>query len=225
MGYIFNYLIKCCIIFLFIKFLIIKGKYRTTNVFNIHIIPHSHMDPGWVYTADKYYKLNISLSFNNILKYLTPENNRTFVICEMIYFIRWYNTELNEDSKNKIKNLINQKRIEFVLGGYIMNDQATPLYQDIMEQLRYGLQFLYEEFNYTTKTAWYLDSFGLSSGNTHILSSLDYNFLITERIFYEEIKRMKKDKKIEFYWKGFSNENTGRKIMLRSYLNLIKCET
>jgi len=49
-------------------------------------------------------------------------------------------------------------------------------YQDILEQYRYVMQFLKEEFNYNPKTVWYFDSFGSSNGNIHLLTKLDYNF-------------------------------------------------
>jgi hypothetical protein len=48
---------------------------------------------GQGYSFDEYYELNIFSKFNYILENLTLENNRTFVITEMIYFIKWYNTE------------------------------------------------------------------------------------------------------------------------------------
>ena len=79
---------------IYISFIIFLGIYC---IFNIHLIPHSHMDPGWVYTVDEYYSLNISRSFNNMLKCLSENKNRTFVICEIIYFLKWYTTELNLD--------------------------------------------------------------------------------------------------------------------------------
>ena len=55
----------------------------------------------------------------------------------------------------------------------------------ILEQIRYVLQLLKEEFNCTPKTAWYFNSFGVSSGNIHLLTKLNYNFLILEKIPYD----------------------------------------
>ena len=28
---------------------------------NIHIIPHTHLDPGWLYTAEEYYTIENSI--------------------------------------------------------------------------------------------------------------------------------------------------------------------
>ena len=81
---------KSFIIKLYLSILILTG---INSIFNVHIIPHDHMALGQGYSFDEYYELNIFSKFNYILENLTLENNRTFVITEMIYFIKWYNTE------------------------------------------------------------------------------------------------------------------------------------
>ena len=52
------------------------------------------------------------------------QKRKTFVINETYYFKIWYN-KLKEEDKLKFKELIKEKRIEFVLGGYVANDEAT----------------------------------------------------------------------------------------------------
>ena len=49
----------------------------------IHIIPHSHMDPGWLKTYDEYYNLQVKKIFDNVFEQLKANPNRTFVYCEM----------------------------------------------------------------------------------------------------------------------------------------------
>ena len=85
-------------------------------------------------------------------------------------------------------------------------------YQDILEQYRYVMQFLKEEFNYNPKTVWYFDSFGSSNGNIHLLTKLDYNFLIFEKIPYDIANELKLDNKTEFFWDGFNQKNGNKKI-------------
>ena len=84
-------------------------------------------------------------------------------------------------------------------------------YQDIFEQYRYVMQFLKEEFNYNPKTVWYFDSFGSSNGNIHLLTKLDYNFLIFEKIPYDIANELKLDNKTEFFWKGFNQKKEIKK--------------
>ena len=46
---------------------------------------------------------------------------------------------VTSELKAKLINLINLNRIEFVLGGNIMNEQFLSTYQDIFEQIRYEI--------------------------------------------------------------------------------------
>ena len=179
---------------------------------NIHIVPHTHMDPGWIKTPEEYYiEELIENIFNTILNELSQDINKTFVINEIYYFKIWY-SEISEEDKLKLKKLIKEKRIEFVSGSYIINDEATPLYYNIIDQVRIGHQFLLEEFGVTPKTGWYIDSFGHSAGNAYILTQLGFENLVLGRMHTDFLELMKNEKKIEFFWEPFG-KNSNKKIL------------
>ena len=194
------------IYFSFLFFIINLISFIYSDI-NIHIIPHTHLDPGWLFTAEEYYTVE---SINDIFCTITDElyedekKEKTFVINELFYFRRWYK-ETSEDNHVKIKQLIKEKRIEFVLGGFVVNDEATPSYNDIIDQIRIGQQFLLEEFNITPKTAWYIDSFGHSAGNAYIMTQLNYENLILGRLHIDYLELLKKNNNTEFYWQPFDN--------------------
>ena len=174
---------------------------------NIHIIPHTHLDPGWIRTPEEYYEENaIKNIFDGVLDQLlnTTNTQKTFVINELFFFKIWYEN-LSEDRKNKFKDLLKEKRIEFVSGGFVTNDEATPVYYDIVDQIRIGHQYLLEEFGITPKTGWYIDSFGHSIGNAYILSELNFENLVIGRMHDNFLELLKKEKKDEFYWELFGN--------------------
>ena len=180
---------------------------------NIHIIPHTHLDPGWLKTPEEYYNDElIENIYNTMLNELTNTKTRTFVINEIYYFKIWY-SNINEENKNKFKNLLKEKRVEFVSGSYIINDEATPLYYNIADQIRIGHQFLLEEFGIIPKTAWYIDSFGHSAGNAHILAQLNFENLVLGRMHFDFLELMKNELKTEFYWDPFGNNNSNKKIL------------
>ena len=100
---------------------------------NIHIIPHTHLDPGWLKTPEEYYNQDsIKEIFDTVLNSLSSNHERTFIINEIYYFKRWYES-LDSSSKDKLKQLISEKRLEFVFCGYTVNDEANPLYYDIVD--------------------------------------------------------------------------------------------
>ena len=175
---------------------------------DIHVIPHSHMDPGWIKTYDEYYTQQVSKIFSNVYNQLTNStksqyaDKRTFVFCEMINFEKWY-TSNSETVKNTIKSLLQSGRIEFVGGGLVMHDEANSLYQDIIDQLRKGNQFLNNEFNITSNVGWMLDPFGHSEGNALIHSQLGFEYLVINRIDYQEHNKRVSKGQLEFTWKPF----------------------
>ena len=182
---------------------------------NIHIVPHTHLDPGWLKTPEEYYNDEaIDKIFYTVLYELsnTTKTQKTFVINELYYFKIWYE-KLNQTEKNQFKKLIEEKKIEFVSGSYVINDEATPLYYNIMDQIRIGLQFLYEEFHIKPKTAWYIDSFGHSAGNAYILSQLNYDNIIMGRMHEDFLSLMKENKMTEFYWEPFGKNSNDKKIL------------
>ena len=151
----------------------------------IHLIPHSHMDPGWGLTVDEYYTQRVRRIYNTVYTSLQSDPSYTFVICEMIFFKRWY-FEQPLSVRNTITSFIHSHRIEFVGGGWVMHDEANSYYQDMLDQMRLGLRFIKTEFNVLPQTAWQIDPFGHSSTNAYIMSHLGFKQLVIDRINHQE---------------------------------------
>ena len=112
---------------------------------------------------------------------------------------------MNYVSSHKItyllsNNPLKEKRLEFVSGSFVSNDEATTSYNDIIDQIRIGQQFLLEEFNITSKTAWYIDTYGHSAGNAYLMTQFDYENIVLGRMHLDYLELLKKNKNIEFYW-------------------------
>ena len=180
---------------------------------NIHIIPHTHLDPGWLKTPEEYYhQEGIDQIFNTVLDSLTNHQDRTFIINEVYYFKRWY-LSLDSSSKENLKKIISEKRLEFVFCGYTVNDEANPLYYDIIDNIRIGNQFLLEEFGITPKSGFFLDSFGHNAGNAHIVSQMGFDSLVLGRMHEDYLELIKNQKMSEFYWDMFGNGNSNKTLL------------
>ena len=179
---------------------------------NIHIIPHTHLDPGWLKTPEEYYQEeSVGLIFSTVLTSLINNSDRTFIINEIYYFKIWYQSLSNAD-KERVQKLVKQKRLEFVFCGYVVNDEANPLYYDIIDNIRIGHQFLLEEFGIIPKSAFFLDSFGHNGGNAHIISQMGFDSLVLGRMHHDYLDLMKKNKLLEFNWDMFGNGNSNKPI-------------
>ena len=66
----------------------------------------------------------------------------SFIWAEVIFFARWWD-EQNEEAQKKVRKIINRGQLEFVLGGWTMNDEAVTHYYGILEQMTTGHQWLW----------------------------------------------------------------------------------
>jgi hypothetical protein len=105
---------------------------------------------------------------------LEENKKRTFVFSEMVFFKKWYEMQ-KQEIKDKVKTFLTEGRLEFVNGGWVMNDEATPIYQDIINQMRLGMDFLYSEFQIIPKIGWSLDPFGHSA--THVKFKINFRLI------------------------------------------------
>jgi len=137
---------------------------------------------------------------------LKNNQERTFIYAEISFFEKWYN-EQNQEVRNNFKRFISEGRVEFVNGGFVMADEATSSYQDLLDQMKYGVEFLQREFNYQIKTGYSIDPFGHSSTNAYIHAKLGFENLIFCRMDWREKELRRDDRNMEFIWKPYVDVN------------------
>ncbi|OAF69774.1 hypothetical protein A3Q56_02473 [Intoshia linei] len=145
--------------------------YKTSQVKTVYVIPHSHDDVGWIRTIDSYYygvdkdKKNVGVKYilNSIYRELQLNEDFKFIYSEMAFFTKWWN-EQTSLTKENVKKLVKQRRLQFVGGGYVMNDEATTYYSDIIDQMTLGHEFIKNTFGVEAvpTIAWQIDPFGHS---------------------------------------------------------------
>jgi alpha-mannosidase len=67
--------------------------------------------------------------------------------------------------KEVVKELVKGGQLELVHGGLVGNDEACPLFNDILDNMMLGRRWVKEEFDIESKIAWHIDAFGHSSVN------------------------------------------------------------
>jgi len=63
-----------------------------------------------------------------------------FIFVEIAFFQRWWNTQ-NETVRSVVKNLVAHGQLEFINGGWCMNDEAVTHYADIIDQMSLGSKY------------------------------------------------------------------------------------
>ncbi|CAF4124031.1 unnamed protein product, partial [Adineta steineri] len=141
------------------------------NKLNVHIVAHTHDDVGWLKTVDQYYYgarndiqyAGVQHILDSVIHALDENPDRRFMYVEIGFFWRWWNQQ-TDDIRNKVKQFVNQGRLEFISGGWCMNDEATTHYNSIIDQHTLGAEFLHEQFGECgrPKVGWQIDPFGHS---------------------------------------------------------------
>jgi len=83
-------------------------------------------------------------------------------------------------------------RLEFILGGWCMNDEAATHYNAIIDQMTYGMTFLNDTFGACARprVAWQIDPFGHSREQASLFAQVmqierRMKSIITKRLFKE----------------------------------------
>lgn len=114
---------------------------------NVHIVPHTHDDVGWLKTVDQYYygsktmiqKAGVQYILDSVIQELLSDPEKRFIYVESAFFFKWWK-EQTEALQLKVKQLVNEGRLEFIGGGWTMNDEATVHYQSTIDQMTWGLR-------------------------------------------------------------------------------------
>ncbi|RVW45249.1 Alpha-mannosidase [Vitis vinifera] len=177
---------------------------------NVHLVPHSHDDVGWLKTVDQYYVgANNSIRgacvqnvIDSVISALLDDENRKFIYVEMAFFQRWWRQQ-SKKLQTRVKQLVKSGQLEFINGGMCMHDEATTHYIDLIDQTTLGHRYIKDEFGQTPRVGWQIDPFGHSAVQAYLLGAeLGFDSLFFARIDYQDRARRKDEKTLEVVWQG-----------------------
>ncbi|KAF3791081.1 Alpha-mannosidase [Nymphaea thermarum] len=185
-------------------------EYNTTagivaGKINVHLVPHSHDDVGWLKTIDQYFVgTNNSIQgacvenvLDSVFLALLADKNRKFA-----FFQRWWRKQ-SPRVQQITKVLVSAGRLEFINGGMCMHEEAAAHYIDMIDQTTLGHRFIKEEFGQIPRVGWQIDPFGHSAVQAYLLSAeVGFDSLFFARIDYQDRQRRRDHKNLEFVWQG-----------------------
>jgi len=181
---------------------------------NVHLVSHTHDDVGWLKTVDQYYygannsiqHAGVQYILDSVVSSLVQNKERKFIYVEIAFFKRWWDQQ-NDEMKNTVKSLVKGKQLEFVNGGWCMNDEATTHYNAIIDQMTLGLRFINETFGPEARptVAWHIDPFGHSAEQASLFSMMSFDGFFFGRIDEEDKQKRLKEKRMEMVWRGSRN--------------------
>ncbi|XVE67608.1 hypothetical protein DITRI_Ditri09bG0001600 [Diplodiscus trichospermus] len=200
-------------------------EYNTTqrivpDKVNVHLVPHSHDDVGWLKTVDQYYfggnnsirGACVQNVLDSVISALLDDKNRKFIYVEMAFFQRWWRQQSNV-KKIKVKELVNSGQLEFINGAMCMHDEATPHYIDLIDQTTLGHKYIKDEFSQIPRVGWQIDPFGHSAVQAYLLGAeLGFDSLFFARIDYQDRAKRLKEKTLEVVWQGSKSLGSSSQI-------------
>ncbi|KAI5057211.1 hypothetical protein GOP47_0027226 [Adiantum capillus-veneris] len=177
---------------------------------NVHLVPHTHDDVGWLKTVDQYYvgsnnslqNAAVHLILDSVIAALQEDPNRKFVYVEQAFFQRWWR-EQTPMKQTAVKKLVKAGQLEFINGGWCMHDEATTHYIDMIDQTTLGHRYIKEQFGKAPRIGWQIDPFGHSAVQGYLLGAeLGFDALYFARIDYQEKMKRVNGSTLEMVWQA-----------------------
>ncbi|KAL7191623.1 hypothetical protein ACSBR2_023661 [Camellia fascicularis] len=212
---------------------VVESKYMVYNTsqgvvpgkLNVHMVPHSHDDVGWLKTIDQYYVgSNNTIQgacVQNVLDSLIPallaDKNRKFIFAEQAFFQRWWRDQ-SEAVQSITKQFVSSGQLELINGGWCMHDEATSHYIDMIDQTTLGHRFIKEEFNVTPRVGWQIDPFGHSAVQAYLFGAeVGFDSFFFARIDYQDRDKRKNEKSLEVVWQGSKSFGSSAQIFAGAF--------
>jgi len=168
---------------------------------NVFLVPHTHDDVGWLQTIEGYYQSEVKHIIDTTLAALLENPSRKFIYVEQAYFTLWWNDPNTSDQQRaQMKQVVNEGRWEFIIGAWVMPDEACTTYGGIIDQMTLGHQFLLNTFDVKPNKGWQIDPFGASSVTPVLEKLAGFDAHLIDRITNKDIYQ--NSHRLEFMWEG-----------------------
>ncbi|XP_023375070.1 epididymis-specific alpha-mannosidase isoform X1 [Otolemur garnettii] len=166
------------------------------------VVPHSHMDVGWVYTVQESMRAYAANVYTSVVEELTRGQQRRFISVEQEFFRLWWDSVASDQQKHQVRHLVDEGQLEFVIGGQVMHDEAVTHFDDQILQLTEGHGFLYETFGIRPQFSWHVDPFGASATTPTLFALAGFNAHLISRIDYDLKEARQEARELQFVWRG-----------------------
>eukprot|EP00937_MAST-01D_sp_MAST-1D-sp2_P000930 g930.t1 len=188
----------------FLSLAVLLANARANAVQNrtrVHVVAHSHDDPGWLVTADEYYDTEVHRLLDAAVASLLANRTRIFHYVEMVYFSRWWSQQ-SAALQAQVRGLVAQGRLVFLTGGLCMNDEAGTHHGAIIDQMTWGHRFINDTFGPRAlpTVSWQIDPYGHSAGYAALSRAMGLDAFVGQKINQQVHDARAAARELEFEW-------------------------
>lgn len=191
--------------------LIDKKESIMSNRTKIYIVSGFHHDISYLKTCSEYLEQAYRI-IDAALDILDCNRDYRFLI-EQVFLLEKY---LNKYPYRKgiLRKFIQEGRLSVSPGCYVTADMNIPYGESLYMQIKFGKEWLREEFDYEPKIYWNADCWGHHSQLPQILKSCGYEYYVFWRCMRQDVL------KGEFRWVGLDDSEINCYWLSNSYSEL-----
>ena len=154
-------------------------------------------------------RAGVQYTLDTVVQELAWDPDKRFIQVETAFFWRWWHQQ-EEETQLLVTDLVTSGQLQFVGGGWCMNDEAVSHYVGIIDQMTLGLRTLNDTFGEcgVPNIAWQIDPFGHSREQADLFVKMGFEALFFARLDYRDKIKRKEDKSLEMVWKTSNDESS-----------------
>lgn len=118
---------------------------------------------------------------DTVIEELWKDPRKRFTYVEMKFLSLWWN-EQTQDTQNKVRQLIQEGRLEIVNAGWSMHDEACTHYEDMINNMMKGHEWALQNLGVKPRIGWHIDPFGHSNANPRLFAEMGFDAWFFARI-------------------------------------------
>jgi alpha-mannosidase len=162
----------------------------------IHVIPHSHIDVEWYWTASTT-RLWTEDILSRAMDLLRRDPDYRFTQ-DQVYLIKEFYDSLSLPEQSTFRRFVSEGRLELVGGMFVQPEVAEPNGECLVRQILYGQAWLQATFGFRSRIGWMIDTFGQIPQLPQVLARSGFSHVVFWRDISPEVdfERMPAD----FLW-------------------------
>jgi hypothetical protein len=188
---------------------------------SVLIVPHSHNDPGWKHTMERYYEMSVRNTLDLVLHELQCDGEMRFTWADVAFLHRWWRERHNETVTHRcahdvdaddgslqqtyadlVRSVLARGQLDLVHGAFVQHDEAATSLYAAVTQIMLGHRWIdaHVQRGLRVRTAFQIDPFGHSAAMPSLFLMAGQTRAVINRIDFRLKRERAEQRRLEFHW-------------------------